>query len=110
MSGKKGCSGGWRPGAGRKPGATQIVNKRNAINKSNKNIGKGPTDVQKQMAQKLTAFFSKKPAAATAENNVQPLPSLECPQPHAHSASTFQSLHLKPVKNPSLSICCAQDV
>ena len=27
MGGKKGCSGGWRPGAGRKPRTTQIKSK-----------------------------------------------------------------------------------
>ena len=63
MVGTQGCSGGRRPGAGRKPGSTQIKNtKSKGIKKASKS-GQAPPDAN---IKKLTAFFSIPPAAAAA--------------------------------------------
>ena len=61
MSGAKGRSGGYRPGAGRKPGSIAIKKK-----PKSKGIKKPSSDGQLPVAdpttKKLTAFFSTKPA------------------------------------------------
>ena len=60
MVGKKGCSGGWRPGAGRRPGATTIKKKvKSKVKKPSK----------KKTSAKPTVVEQLKPASATFFEN-----------------------------------------
>jgi hypothetical protein len=64
MAGVQGRSGGRRPGAGRRPSATQIkVPKPKGIKKPSKPQDSSLPDVS---TKKLTAFFAPTPAAAAA--------------------------------------------
>ena len=62
MTGVKGRSGGWRPGAGRKPGATQVKKKSKSVG-IKKATKTGVPTVPVAHGNKLTAFFSKKQVA-----------------------------------------------
>ena len=78
MVGKPGRSGGYRPGAGRRPGATQIKSnaKSKGIKKATKKKDDDPPD--DHSCKKMTSFFLKQPAAgAAAAGNVHatPLPA-----------------------------------
>ena len=66
MVGTPGCSGGYRPGAGRKPGATQIKSKPKS--KGIKKASKKDDEPPDASCKKLTAFFSTStPATVTAQ-------------------------------------------
>jgi hypothetical protein len=97
--GSRVCSGGWRPGAGRRASATQVkLPKSKGVKKASKTRDLSPPDAN---ATKLTTFFAPTPAAAaaTAAENVRAPPSLTgsqtaclrhcCPLPFAsaHSSS-----------------------
>ena len=75
MVGTKGCSGGWRPGAGRKPGATAIKKKSKIkAKKPNKKQSNLPSEQTKPPASKL--FFEKwhdKMMAQAADDKAQRL-------------------------------------
>ena len=68
MPGKKGASGGWRPGAGRKPGATAI--KKKGKGKATKKAKAAAPEPSKASAKFLATFLVKKAAAAPAAANV----------------------------------------
>ena len=98
MAGTKGCSGGYRPGAGRKPGAAQIKSK--GIKKASKKHDEPPPDLS---SKKLTSFFSKQPAAggAAAENMVRATPLPHHPTVRAFctlSGHAFAVGHVPPVQ------------
>ena len=69
MPGKKGASGGWRPGAGRKPGATAI--KKKGKGKATKKAKAADPEPSTASAKFLAMFVVKKAAAAAAPNNVR---------------------------------------
>ena len=64
MSGVKGKSGGYRPGAGRKPSASTIDKKAKAKAKKVKSLGEAAPLPDTIKFKKLTAFFAK-PTADT---------------------------------------------
>ena len=75
MVGTKGCSGGWRPGAGRKPGATTIKKKSKTKSKMpNKKQSNKPNEQLKPAAS--ATFFEtwhKKMMVQAAEDKAQRL-------------------------------------
>ena len=62
MVGVKERSGGYRPGAGRKPGSTQIKKPKSKATKKATKTGQASV-ADATNSQKLTAFFEKKTAA-----------------------------------------------
>ena len=68
MMGKKGCSGGRRLGAGRKPGSTQL--KKPKFKGAKRATSKGHESTPDVNTKELTAFFSRKPAATSAAGNI----------------------------------------
>ena len=115
MAGTKGCSGGYRPGAGRKPGATQIKSKPKSkgIKKDSKKNDEPPPDLS---SKKLTSFFSKKPAAggAAVENMVCATPLPQHPTVRAFctlSLHAFAVGHVPPVQLtlPPCALCVRSD-
>ena len=98
MAGTQGCSGGWRPGAGRKPGATAIKRIGKAKSKKKKVVDLEPS---KASVTFLDSFVVKKKTAAaepTAAQSVR-LPSNPGPEPVAafsRPSSHFCSPSLRP--------------
>ena len=88
MVGKPGRSGGFRPGAGRRPGTTQNKSKAKCkgIKKAKKKDDDPPDD---HLCKKMTSFFLKQPAAggAAAENMVR-----ATPLPHHPTVRAFCTL------------------
>ena len=75
MVGTKGCSGGYRPGAGRRPGSTSIKKDKRAGIKKDKHAGKVKASEQPKPAASAT-FFEKwhgKMMAQAAEDKAQRL-------------------------------------
>ena len=88
MAGAKGRSGGRRSGAGRKPGATQVKVPTSKGIKKASNSGQSPPDVK---IKKLTAFFSRTPAApaAAAPKMYAHRPRSQGPKAHAFGTAAF---------------------
>ena len=79
MVGKKGCSGGRRPGAGRKAGTAQIKSKPKSkgVKKASKKDD-GTPDASSM--KKLTSFFSTLPVAQSAQPRKKLCAPRRCPQ------------------------------
>ena len=90
MSGVKGKSGGYRPGAGRKPSASTITKKAKAKAKKDQALGgavEAPLSNTTKF-KKLTSFFSAKPTTDTVSS----------PQPYAFARLPSDTIS---------SVCCA---
>jgi len=90
MSGVKGKSGGYRPGAGRKPSASTITKKAKAKAKKDQALGgavEAPLSNTTKF-KKLTSFFSAKPTTDTVSS----------PQPYAFARLPSDTIP---------SVCCA---
>ena len=96
MAGKPGCSGGWRPGAGRKPGTTAIKTIGKAKPKKKKVVDLEPS---KASVTFLDAFVVKKKAAAAEPTAAQSVRSPLEPGPCRWLLSTGFPLMICP---PSL--------
>ena len=86
MSGVKGKSGGYRPGAGRKPSASTINKKAKAKAKKVESLGEAAPLPDTIKFKKLTAFFAKPTADTVSTPQPQPLPACRLTLFHPYAA------------------------
>ena len=107
MAGTQGCSGGWRPGAGRKPGATAIKRIGKAKSKKKKVVDLEPS---KASVTFLDSFVVKK-----RRQRLSPRPHRACGCPRTRALSRqllsagFPLIFARPHSDLSRASCdCAQ--